>query len=90
MGQRHFAEIDGKAVLLQGVQSRGSLGLAGYVELSDLTFVPGVGWTGYTPVARTIDYARRPSLHKCDARCTNAKGHKCECSCGGANHGRGR
>ncbi len=27
--------------------------------------------------------------HKCDARCLNAKGHNCTCSCGGANHGRG-
>lgn len=27
--------------------------------------------------------------HKCDARCMNAKGHECTCSCGGANHGRG-
>lgn len=27
--------------------------------------------------------------HKCDARCLNAKGHTCTCSCGGANHGRG-
>lgn len=27
--------------------------------------------------------------HKCDARCLNAKGWKCRCSCGGANHGRG-
>lgn len=27
--------------------------------------------------------------HKCDARCVNAKGHNCECSCGGANHGKG-
>jgi hypothetical protein len=27
--------------------------------------------------------------HKCDARCLNAKGHDCTCSCGGANHGRG-
>lgn len=26
---------------------------------------------------------------RCDARCTNAKGHTCECSCGGANHGKG-
>lgn len=26
---------------------------------------------------------------KCDARCTNAKGHSCDCSCGGANHGSG-
>lgn len=25
--------------------------------------------------------------HKCDARCTGARGHNCECSCGGANHG---
>lgn len=27
--------------------------------------------------------------HKCDARCTSAKGHSCECSCGGKNHGAG-
>lgn len=24
----------------------------------------------------------------CDARCTNARGHNCECSCGGENHGK--
>jgi hypothetical protein len=24
---------------------------------------------------------------KCDARCTNATGPSCDCSCGGANHG---
>jgi hypothetical protein len=23
----------------------------------------------------------------CDRRCTGAKGHNCECSCGGTNHG---
>lgn len=28
------------------------------------------------------------SEHVCDARCTSAKGHNCECSCGGANHGK--
>jgi hypothetical protein len=27
--------------------------------------------------------------HECDARCLNAKGWSCTCSCGGANHGRG-
>jgi hypothetical protein len=27
--------------------------------------------------------------HKCDSRCMNARGWKCRCSCGGANHGRG-
>jgi len=26
--------------------------------------------------------------HVCDERCTEAKGHKCECSCGGKNHGK--
>jgi hypothetical protein len=25
--------------------------------------------------------------HKCDARCSSARGHNCECSCGGVNHG---
>lgn len=25
--------------------------------------------------------------HVCDPRCTSATGHKCECACGGANHG---
>ena len=24
---------------------------------------------------------------RCDARCTHARGHSCECSCGGKNHG---
>jgi hypothetical protein len=25
--------------------------------------------------------------HVCDVRCTSARGRKCECSCGGHNHG---
>ena len=25
--------------------------------------------------------------HKCDARCTGARGPQCDCSCGGRNHG---
>lgn len=28
-------------------------------------------------------------VHQCDARCLNAKGWKCTCSCGGMNHGKG-
>jgi hypothetical protein len=28
------------------------------------------------------------SEHKCDARCTHSRGHVCECSCGGENHGK--
>lgn len=25
--------------------------------------------------------------HKCDARCSSARGPNCECACGGVNHG---
>ena len=40
-----------------------------------------------TQADRVIFYSLKPSRHKCDARCMNARGHNCECSCGGANHG---
>lgn len=39
---------------------------------------------------------RKPGLWRdsercaCDARCTNAPGPSCDCSCGGVNHGTGR
>lgn len=29
----------------------------------------------------------RVTDHECNARCMASKGHVCECSCGGANHG---
>lgn len=41
------------------------------------------------PVERLISYKVNGSKHECDARCMNAKGHNCECSCNGKNHGRG-
>ena len=41
------------------------------------------------PVDRIINFKSNPSLHKCDARCTNARGNSCECSCGGQYHGYG-
>lgn len=41
------------------------------------------------PITRVIYRKARPSNHKCDARCQNAKGHNCECSCGGQFHGAG-
>lgn len=60
-------------------------------------FVAGAGTTnserahgiGAKPVTRIIEFKSRPSLHKCDARCRNAKGNCCECSCGGKHHGAG-
>ena len=43
------------------------------------------------PVTRSIEFKSHPSKHECDARCLNATGRimKCECSCGGKNHGKG-
>ena len=42
------------------------------------------------PVTRAIEFKRDcPSLHECNAKCMN--GHvngRCECRCGGKNHGR--
>lgn len=38
---------------------------------------------------RLIDRGTSPSGHRCDARCMYAKGHICECSCGGKYHGAG-
>ena len=50
---------------------------------------PATGHDCIMPVTRYVYYKKNPSLHKCDGRCINAKGHNCECSCGGANHGIG-
>jgi hypothetical protein len=42
----------------------------------------GCGATVYTrPVTGRV------TVDKCGARCLAAKGHSCDCSCGGANHG---
>lgn len=40
---------------------------------------------------RAIEYKKFASKHECDARCINATGRvmRCECSCGGKNHGKG-
>lgn len=41
---------------------------------------------GRTMTARLLRGHVSPD-HKCGARCLASKGHVCECSCGGANHG---
>ena len=42
------------------------------------------------PVVRIIEWKKVAEPHKCDSRCETAKGRKCECSCGGENHGKNR
>lgn len=51
----------------------------------DLAECPACGSS--TVVVTRIRGALRPDV-PCDARCTSARGHNCECSCAGANHGR--
>lgn len=42
-------------------------------------------------ITRVVELKANPSRHECDDRCMNATGRvmKCECACGGKNHGRG-
>lgn len=46
---------------------------------------------GWIAITRQIEMKSSPSRHKCDDRCMYAEGRtmKCECSCGGVNHGKG-
>lgn len=55
-------------------------------------FVPGQGFGPYVKAERIIEYKASPSRHSCDARCYNATGKimRCECACGGKNHGLGK
>lgn len=49
---------------------------------------PALGWLR---ASRKVEMKSNPSRHKCDDRCVYATGRimKCECSCGGSNHGKG-
>jgi len=44
----------------------------------------GAGYISWSRVDGVVS-----EKHTCDARCTNAIGPSCECSCGGKNHGKG-
>jgi hypothetical protein len=50
------------------------------IEVHCVTHKRRIGW-------RQVD-GTFSAEHACDVRCTSARGHKCECSCGGANHGK--
>lgn len=91
---RYFADINGQVVELTRVRHDGSpstkaSSFEGISVGSDPVFVPGKGWTGFIRATRVVEYKSNPSKHECDARCLNATGMKCECSCDGKNHGRG-
>lgn len=43
--------------------------------------------SNFMPVTRRVFWNQQGKQHKCGPRCRSAKGHDCECECGGKNHG---
>lgn len=95
---RYFTEIEGETVQLAWISTLDNReferlfpGIKGRRSDSFSRFVGYLDNSTKHPVStfRAVEFKSNPSLHKCDARCQHAKGHSCECSCGGANHGKG-
>lgn len=80
---RYFAQCAGQTVQLGSIRHDGSI----YTSAKHFTgSCPACGERHQ--VERAIERKSSPSNHKCDARCETARGFKCECSCGGRNHGK--
>lgn len=82
---RYFAEHNGQTVQLANVFHDGAVA-------TSATHFTGAAPDGTRIQAtRRVEYKANPSKHECDARCLHATGKvmKCECACGGKNHGRG-
>lgn len=79
---KYFADLpNGQSLEFTKVDYRSRKDIRGYDAASDQ----------WVKCNRTIEYKANASKHQCDARCINATGliMKCECSCGGKNHGKG-
>jgi len=83
MGIQHTRVVEPRVGLYVPAGAPAGTGnkLCGYVE-----------GMGMVEITRKVEMKSNPSRHECDARCMNASGRtmNCECSCGGANHGKGR
>lgn len=78
---RYFAEHNGQVVRLEKVWHDG------HASTSAKHFKGHAPDGAVLVCERKIEFKLNGSMHKCDARCQSAKGHKCECECGGKNHG---
>lgn len=77
---------------LKGVFYQGRVAFGTPVDFTPYWIEAEKRWErGTVPAERVVEFKSNPSRHECDARCLNATGRvmKCECSCGGKNHGRG-
>jgi hypothetical protein len=96
---KYFADLNGETIELTSLHSLDNAKFAaafpGIIGKRSDSFSKWVGFRPGTrevlPVTRSIEYKAFPSKHECDARCINATGKimRCECSCGGKNHGKG-
>lgn len=81
---KYFADVNGETFELTSIRfdgsKRGPAQFSGRASNGELL-----------TATRYVEYKRNPSKHICDDRCLNATGKvmKCECSCGGKNHGKG-
>ena len=82
---KYFADLNGAAFELTSIWPAGVDAKFGNVRTGKTADGLRVA------VSRAIEMKRAPSRHVCDARCVHASGKvmRCECACGGANHGRG-
>lgn len=81
---KYFADLNGETVEIVRPWHDGSL----FTSANHFKgLVNGVTVTA----TRVVEYKANASKHECDDRCINATGRtmKCECACGGKNHGRG-
>ena len=69
------------------------------LEFGRVDYISAKEVAGFDPISRKwvlcnrkVEYkTNNPTRHVCDDRCMNATGRsmKCECRCGGKNHGKG-
>jgi len=87
---KYFAEVNNETIELANVYHDGKA-FVGYGPKALADWKAGGSRAILIKAARKIEYKSQPSRHECDARCINATGRvmKCECSCGGKNHGKG-
>lgn len=83
---RYFADCQGEAVRLTRIEHDGR---ASNKPANFSGLCPKCGERHQA--SRKIDYVEHgPSGHLCNAKClTGAVNGRCECRCGGKNHGRG-
>lgn len=90
----YFADLaDGRTLEWADTVERGQVRAARGIDNNGRGDVRGYDYESgqWVKVTRSVEMKANPSRHECDARCYNATGRvmKCECSCGGKNHGRG-